>query len=78
MVKNGLKKFKMKVIFWQAAKKFVFYQKSKIQQLYLVEGKGGEGGGKKKLNPFREIAKNNVTKKWLFYEGLNNDCHVFL
>jgi hypothetical protein len=31
MVKNGLKKFKMKVIFWQAAKKFVFYQKSKIQ-----------------------------------------------
>jgi hypothetical protein len=43
-----------------------------------VEGKGGEGGGgKKKLNPFKEIAKNNVTKKWLFYEGLNNDCHVF-
>jgi hypothetical protein len=43
-----------------------------------VEGKGGgEGGGKKKLNPFKEIAKNNVTKKWLFYEGLTNDCHVF-
>jgi hypothetical protein len=31
MVKNGFKKIKMKVIFWQAAKKFVFYQKSKIQ-----------------------------------------------
>ncbi len=60
MVKNGLKKFKMKMIYWQAAKKFVFYQKSKIQQLYLV---GGKGGGKKKLNPLREIAKNNGTKK---------------
>jgi hypothetical protein len=32
MVKKGFKKkFKMKVIYWQAAKKFVFYQKSKIQ-----------------------------------------------
>jgi hypothetical protein len=47
------------------------------KQNTVVIFSGGEGGGKKKLNPFREIAKNNVTKKWLFYEGLNNDCHVF-
>jgi hypothetical protein len=61
-----------------SSQKICFLSEKQNTVVIFSGGKGGgEGGGNKKLNPFKEIAKNNVTKKWLFYEGLNNDCHVF-
>jgi hypothetical protein len=61
-----------------SSQKICFLSEKQNTVVIFSGGKGGgEGGGKKKLNPFKEIAKNNVTKKWLFYEGLTNDCHVF-
>ena len=50
---------------------------SEKQNTVVIFSGGEGGGGQEKIKPFREIAKNNVTKKWLFYEGLTNDCHVF-
>jgi len=61
-----------------SSQKICFLSEKQNTVVIFSGGKGVGRGAKKKLNPFKEIAKNNVTKKWLFYEGLNNDCHVFL